>query len=66
MAVMQIAPEQGAFLQLLVKLVGAQNALELGTFTGYSSTAMALAMPSSGVVTTVDASDEYLDVAKEC
>ena len=45
MARMQIAPEQGAFMALLVRLIGARRILEIGTFTGYSSTAMALALP---------------------
>ena len=45
---MQIAVEQGALLSMLVKLLGARNVLEVGTFTGYSSTAMALALPPDG------------------
>ena len=47
---MQIAPEQGAFLALLVELIGARRALEIGTFTGYSSLAVALAMPPDGTI----------------
>lgn len=43
-AVMQISPEQGAFLQMLVRMIGARDAIELGVFTGYSATAVALAM----------------------
>ena len=45
---MQIAPEEGALLALLVRLSAAQRILEIGTFTGYSSTAMALALPPGG------------------
>ena len=45
---MQVAPEQGAFLALLVELMGARRCIEVGTFTGYSSTAGALAMPADG------------------
>ena len=48
MATMQIGPDQGAFMALLVKLIGAKRILEIGTFTGYSSTAMALALPADG------------------
>jgi len=65
MAQMQIAPEQGAFLALLVKLMGATRILEIGTFTGYSSTAMALAMPPDGRITCLDVSEEWTDRARE-
>jgi predicted O-methyltransferase YrrM len=61
---MQIAPEQGAFMALLVRLIGARRILEIGTFTGYSSTAMALAMPPDGHVTCLDVSREWTDVAR--
>lgn len=59
---MQIGPEQGAFMALLVKLMGAGRAIEFGTFTGYSSLAMVLA----GVrhVTCADVSQEYTDIAR--
>jgi predicted O-methyltransferase YrrM len=65
MAQMQIAPEQGAFMALLVGLIGATRILEIGTFTGYSSTAMALAMPSDGRMTCLDVSEEWTDRARE-
>lgn len=65
MAVMQIAPEQGAFLALLVHLTGARKVLELGTFTGYSSLAIALALPEDGRIVTCDVSSEYMDLATE-
>src|SRR5690606_5985363 len=45
---MQIAPEQGQFMALLIRLMGARLALEVGVFTGYSSTAVALALPDDG------------------
>ena len=64
-ASMQIAPEQGAFMALLVKLVGARRILEIGTFTGYSSTVMALALPSDGVITCCDVSEEWTAIARQ-
>ena len=63
-AQMQIAVEEGAFLALLVELVGARRILEVGTFTGYSSTAMALAMPADGTMVCCDVSREFTDVAR--
>jgi predicted O-methyltransferase YrrM len=63
-AQMQIAPEQGALLALLVELIGARRCLEIGTFTGYSSLAMALALPADGSVVCCDISDEYTSVAR--
>lgn len=61
---MQIAPEEGAFLALLVRLLPARRILEVGTFTGYSSTAMALAQPAGGRVVCCDVSKEWTDVAR--
>jgi len=61
---MQIAPEQGAFLALLVQLVGARRCLEVGTFTGYSSTAVALALPEDGRLLCCDVSEEWTSVAR--
>lgn len=60
---MQIAVEEGALLALLVQLTGARRILEVGTFTGYSSTAMALALPPGGRIVCCDVSKEYTDVA---
>jgi len=61
---MQIGPEQGAFMALLVRLIDARRILEIGTFTGYSSTAMALALPADGRITCLDVSREWTDVAR--
>jgi predicted O-methyltransferase YrrM len=64
-ASMQIAPEQGAFMALLVQLTGASRVLEIGTFTGYSSTAMALALPADGHLICLDVSREWTDRARQ-
>ena len=61
---MQIAPEQGAFMALLVELIGARRCIELGTFTGYSSLAVALALPPGGRIVCCDVSREWTDVAR--
>ncbi|SLN12054.1 O-methyltransferase [Oceanibacterium hippocampi] len=61
---MQIAPEQGAFMQFLVRLTGARRYLEVGVFTGYSSLAVALALPADGRITALDLSAEYTDIAR--
>ncbi|RYP89020.1 SAM-dependent methyltransferase [Nocardioides guangzhouensis] len=60
---MQIAPEQGAFLALLVKLMEARRCIEVGTFTGYSSTAVALALPEDGQIVCCDISEEWTALA---
>lgn len=62
-AVMQIPPEQGQLMALLVRATGARKTLEIGVFTGYSSLAVALALPEDGCVTALDASEEYTAVA---
>ncbi len=61
---MQISPEQGQFMALLVKLTGAVRVLEIGVFTGYSSTAFALALPEHGRITAFDISEEWTSVAR--
>jgi caffeoyl-CoA O-methyltransferase len=61
---MQIAPEQGAFMALLVELMGARRCIEVGTFTGYSSLCVALAMPPGGRLVCVDRSSEWTAVAR--
>jgi predicted O-methyltransferase YrrM len=60
----QIAPEQGAVLSLLVELVGARRCLEIGTFTGYSSLAVALALPADGTIVCCDVSEEHTATAR--
>ena len=61
---MQIAPEQGAFMAMLVELAGARRCIELGTFTGYSSIAVALALPDDGEIICCDVSSEWTDIAR--
>ena len=61
---MQIAPEQGAFLAMLVELTGARRCIEVGTFTGYSSTAVALALPEDGRIVCCDVSEEWTSMAR--
>ncbi|MGH2381406.1 MAG: O-methyltransferase [Candidatus Limnocylindria bacterium] len=61
---MQIGPDQGAFMALLVQVTGTTRILEIGTFTGYSSTAMALALPPDGRILCCDVSREWTDVAR--
>lgn len=56
---MQITPEQGHLLALLARLMGARRILEIGTFTGYSALAMALALPAQGQLVTCDISEEW-------
>jgi predicted O-methyltransferase YrrM len=62
---MQIAPEQGQFMALLVSLMGARRCLEIGVFTGYSSLAVALSLPEDGSIVACDVSEEYTAVARE-
>ena len=64
MAVMQISPEQGQFMALLVELIGARRTLEVGTFTGYSALAVALALPTEGRVITCDINEEMTAIAR--
>jgi predicted O-methyltransferase YrrM len=61
-AIMQIAPEQGAFMGLIAQLMGARRILEIGTFTGYSSLAVALVCGAQ--ITAVDVSDEWTKIAR--
>jgi predicted O-methyltransferase YrrM len=64
MARMQISPEQGQFMALLVELMGAARTFEVGTFTGYSAMCVAKAMGPAGRVVALDVSDEYTAVAR--
>jgi caffeoyl-CoA O-methyltransferase len=61
---MQIAPDQGALMALLVKLMGARRTLEIGTFTGYSALTVALALPADGYLLACDINDEYTRVGR--
>lgn len=61
---MQIAPEQGQLMALLVQLLAARKTLEVGVFTGYSSLAVALALPAGGRVVACDVSEEWTRIAR--
>lgn len=61
---MQISPEQGRLMALLVELVGARRCLEVGVFTGYSSTVVALALPPDGKLVACDRSEEWTAIAR--
>jgi caffeoyl-CoA O-methyltransferase len=61
---MQIGPEQGQFMALLVELMGAKRCLEIGTYTGYSALAVALALPPDGRLLACDVNEETTAVAK--
>ncbi len=63
-SIMQISPEQGQLMALLVKLIGAKKTLEIGVFTGYSSLVVALALPADGKIVACDVSEEYTSVAR--
>ncbi|MEZ5509105.1 MAG: class I SAM-dependent methyltransferase [Gammaproteobacteria bacterium] len=64
MARMQIAPEQGQFMALLVQLIGARRIIEIGTFTGYSSLCMARALPDDGYLLCCDIDDTWTGIAR--
>ncbi|MFN6485640.1 MULTISPECIES: class I SAM-dependent methyltransferase [unclassified Nostoc] len=61
---MQISPEQGQFMSLLVQLIGAKKTLEVGVFTGYSSLFVALALPADGKIIACDVSEEFTAIAQ--
>jgi predicted O-methyltransferase YrrM len=65
MAMMQIGPDQGAFMALLTKLIGVTRYLEIGTFTGYSALSVAQALPANGKVVCLDVSEEFTDRARK-
>ncbi|WP_421877916.1 O-methyltransferase [Pacificispira sp.] len=61
---MQVSPEQGQLLAFLASLIGAKRIVEVGTFTGYSSLAVALALPADGRITCCDVSEEWTAIAQ--
>lgn len=61
---MQISPEQGQFMALLIKLIGARQTLEIGVFTGYSALATALALPPDGRIVACDVNAEFTDIGR--
>jgi caffeoyl-CoA O-methyltransferase len=63
-ATFQIAPEQGAFMQLLTRAVGARRAIEIGTFTGFSALCIARGLPDDGSLLCLDRSEEWTAVAR--
>jgi caffeoyl-CoA O-methyltransferase len=63
-AIMQIAPEQGALMTLLVRAIGGRRALELGTFTGYSAICIARGLADGGTLVTCDLNDEWTGIAR--
>ena len=64
MAGMQIGPDQGALLQALVRILRAKRCIEIGTFTGYSALAVALALPGDGKIICCDVSEEWTSIAR--
>jgi predicted O-methyltransferase YrrM len=64
MAQMQIGPDQGQFMQLLVRLINAKKTLEIGVFTGYSSLWVAMGLPDNGRIVACDVSKEYTSIAR--
>jgi predicted O-methyltransferase YrrM len=64
MSVMQVSPEQAQFMTLLTKLLGARRVIEVGTFTGYSTLAIAQALPADGEVVACDVSEEWTSMAR--
>lgn len=61
---MQISPEQGQFMRLLIELIGARRCIEVGVFTGYSALCVALSLPPEGELVACDVNAEYTDVAR--
>ena len=65
MSMMQIGPEQGQFMQLLVQLMGAKTCMEIGVFTGYSTLAVALVLPEQGRIVACDVSEKWTAIARK-
>ena len=64
-AQMQIAPEQGQFFEIIVKLLGVKKCLEIGRFTGLSTLCLAKGLPDDGKIISIDNSDEFLSIAEK-
>src|SRR5580704_7784781 len=64
MAMMQIGPDQGAFMGLMAKAIGAKKCLEIGVFTGYSALSVALGLPADGKIVALDISKDFTDRAR--
>jgi caffeoyl-CoA O-methyltransferase len=64
-SMMQIAPEQGAFMSLLTRLIGARHAIEVGTFTGYSAISIARGLPDDGTLLCCDVNEEWTAIARK-
>jgi caffeoyl-CoA O-methyltransferase len=64
-SMMQIAPEQGAFMTLLTRLIGARHAIEVGTFTGYSAISVARGLPDDGTLLCCDVNEEWTAIARK-
>ena len=64
MGQMQIGPDQAALMQVLVRILGAKRCIEVGTFTGYSALAVALALPASGKIICCDVSEEWTSIGR--
>ena len=64
MGMMQISPDQGQFMAMLIKLINAKRIIEVGTFTGYSALCMAQSLPDDGLIVACDVSTEWTDIAK--
>lgn len=62
---MQISPEQGQFMRLLVQLTGGRKGIEIGVFTGYSALSVALGLPDDGQLIALDVSEEWTDVGRK-
>lgn len=63
-AEMQISPEQGQFMALLVRLIGAERCIEIGTYTGYSALCVALALPANGKLVACDVSEDFTSIGR--
>ena len=64
-SMMQIAPEQGAFMTMLTRLIGVRRAIEVGTFTGYSAISIARGLPDDGTLLCCDVSEEWTAIARK-